>query len=158
MPIRPNRCIVIWVPCPTSRGDWVCNSVWMLDDFTVDNGALRVVPGSHRWKTLPQDVLDDCFAAHPEQTLITGRAGSVVVMNAHIWHAGLENRTAFPRTARTCVLLPARQTPTAVPETNARRKPATDVISRVAAAACARWTNGTTKLAQGQFQRSGFLR
>ena len=25
-------------------GYWVCNSVWMLDDFTEENGALRVVP------------------------------------------------------------------------------------------------------------------
>ena len=26
----------------------VCNSIWLLDDFTADNGATRVVPGSHR--------------------------------------------------------------------------------------------------------------
>jgi ectoine hydroxylase-related dioxygenase (phytanoyl-CoA dioxygenase family) len=31
-----------------ARGPWVCNTVWMLDDFTADNGTLRVVPGSHR--------------------------------------------------------------------------------------------------------------
>src|SRR5215472_2612481 len=32
---------------PDDRGNSVCNSVWMLDDFTETNGALRVVPGSH---------------------------------------------------------------------------------------------------------------
>jgi hypothetical protein len=41
------------------RGYWVCNTVWMLDDYTPDNGALRVVPGSHRLRQLPRDVLAD---------------------------------------------------------------------------------------------------
>jgi ectoine hydroxylase-related dioxygenase (phytanoyl-CoA dioxygenase family) len=81
------------------RGPWVCNTVWMLDDFTADNGALRVVPGSHRWRRLPTDVLVDPRADHPEQVLATGRAGNVIVVNAHVWHAGTANRTSWPRTA-----------------------------------------------------------
>ena len=48
---------------------------------------------------LPQDVLDDPQAPHPQQKLFLGQAGSVVVMNAHLWHAGLPNRTSKPRTA-----------------------------------------------------------
>src|SRR3984957_13052715 len=32
---------------PDQTGYAVCNCVWMLDDFTEQNGALRVVPGSH---------------------------------------------------------------------------------------------------------------
>jgi hypothetical protein len=81
------------------HGYWVCNSVWMLDDFTADNGALRVVPGSQRWRRLPQQELADPCADHPGQELVTGKAGSVVVVNAHAWHAGTANRTAAPRTA-----------------------------------------------------------
>ena len=81
------------------RGFWVCNTVWMLDDFTADNGALRLVPGSHLWRRLPQDSLDDPFADHPDQLLVTGRAGTVVVVNAHTWHGGTANHTAHPRTA-----------------------------------------------------------
>jgi ectoine hydroxylase-related dioxygenase (phytanoyl-CoA dioxygenase family) len=29
------------------RGYWVCNSLWMLDDFTPENGATRMIPHSH---------------------------------------------------------------------------------------------------------------
>jgi ectoine hydroxylase-related dioxygenase (phytanoyl-CoA dioxygenase family) len=82
-----------------ARGYWVCNSVWMLDDFTAANGALRLVPGSHRWRRLPQEVLADPLAPHPQEMLLTGQAGTVVVMNAHLWHGGSANRTDDPRTA-----------------------------------------------------------
>jgi Phytanoyl-CoA dioxygenase (PhyH) len=81
------------------RGYWVCNTVWMLDDFTPDNGATRMVPGSHRWGRRPQDVLDDPSAPHPDEVLLTGPAGSIAVMNAHLWHGGTANRTAAPRLA-----------------------------------------------------------
>jgi ectoine hydroxylase-related dioxygenase (phytanoyl-CoA dioxygenase family) len=81
------------------KGYWVCNTVWMLDDFTSDNGAIRVVPGSHAWRRLPQEALADPRAPHPREVLVTGRAGTVVVMNAHLWHGGMGNHTAAPRTA-----------------------------------------------------------
>jgi hypothetical protein len=81
------------------RGYWVCNLVWVLDDFTSENGSLRVVPGSHRWRTLPQHSLPDPTAPHPDEVLITGRAGDIIVLNAHTWHGGTANRTGSPRTA-----------------------------------------------------------
>jgi ectoine hydroxylase-related dioxygenase (phytanoyl-CoA dioxygenase family) len=81
------------------RGYWVCNSVWILDDFTLENGATRLVPGSHRWGRIPQDVVTDLYAPHPQEMLLTGRAGTVVVMNAHMWHGGTANRTAAHRRA-----------------------------------------------------------
>jgi ectoine hydroxylase-related dioxygenase (phytanoyl-CoA dioxygenase family) len=31
--------------------------------------------------------------------LVTGKAGTVVVMNAHLWHGGTDNRTEHPRRA-----------------------------------------------------------
>ena len=82
-----------------ARGFWVCNTVWLLDDFTPDNGALRVVPGSHHWHQLPQDVLDDPLATHPLEQVVTGHAGDLIVLNAHVWHAGLPNRTRGSRLA-----------------------------------------------------------
>jgi ectoine hydroxylase-related dioxygenase (phytanoyl-CoA dioxygenase family) len=81
------------------KGYWVCNTVWMLDDFTSENGATRMIPGSHRWRTRPQDVLADPLATHPNEVLLTGKAGSVAIMNAHLWHGGTANRTHAPRLA-----------------------------------------------------------
>lgn len=77
------------------RGYWVCNSIWMLDDFTAQNGAIRMVPGSHKWRRLPPDPL----APHPDEILLTGSAGTVVVMNAHMWHGATANRTGAQRRA-----------------------------------------------------------
>jgi ectoine hydroxylase-related dioxygenase (phytanoyl-CoA dioxygenase family) len=78
------------------QGYWVANSVWMLDDFTSENGATRMVPGSHRWRALPPPEMYD---QHPAQQLVTGKAGTVVIMNSHMWHGGTANRTDAPRRA-----------------------------------------------------------
>jgi hypothetical protein len=79
---------------PDARGNSVCNSVWLLDDFTQRNGALRIVPGSHKWGRAPE------AGAKPEgEILMTGKAGDVIVMNAHLWHGGSENFTDAQRRA-----------------------------------------------------------
>jgi hypothetical protein len=75
-------------------GNSVCNSVWLLDDFTERNGALRVVPGSHKWGRAPEP-----GTRVDGERLVTGRAGDVVVMNAHMWHGGSENFTDRQRRA-----------------------------------------------------------
>jgi ectoine hydroxylase-related dioxygenase (phytanoyl-CoA dioxygenase family) len=49
--------------------------------------------------TRPQEVLEDPLAAHPQEVLVTGEAGSLAVMNAHLWHGGTANRTSRPRLA-----------------------------------------------------------
>lgn len=84
---------------PDERGNSVCNIVWMLDDFTLENGPTRYVPGTHKAGKLPQDVLADASAPHAEEKFLTGKAGTVAVMNAHLWHGGTANRTGKPRLA-----------------------------------------------------------
>jgi ectoine hydroxylase-related dioxygenase (phytanoyl-CoA dioxygenase family) len=75
----------------------VANSIWMLDPFTADNGATRVVPGTHLSGLLSE--MSDPRTDHLRQQLLTGPAGTVVVFNAHLWHGGTCNSTRRPRRA-----------------------------------------------------------
>jgi ectoine hydroxylase-related dioxygenase (phytanoyl-CoA dioxygenase family) len=58
-----------------------------------------MIPGSHKWGKRPQDVLTDPYAAHPQEELLIAPAGTIVVMNAHMWHGGTANRSGAPRLA-----------------------------------------------------------
>ena len=78
---------------PDEKGFWVCNVIWMMDDFTRDNGPTRAVPGTHKLGRLPD------VRQHEDEVLITGKAGTICVMNAHLWHGGAANLTAKSRTA-----------------------------------------------------------
>jgi ectoine hydroxylase-related dioxygenase (phytanoyl-CoA dioxygenase family) len=81
-------------------GDYqVCNSIWLLDDFTPENGATRAVPGSHRYAEVPADAMPDPRAPHPDEQLLLAPAGTVFVFNSHTWHGGTLNRTDKPRRA-----------------------------------------------------------
>ena len=83
--------------CPAKGEYYVCDAMWLLDDFLVNNGATRFVPGSHLLGKLPQEVLSDRSAPVDGEVLLLARAGSVVVFNSHIWHAGTRNETAALR-------------------------------------------------------------
>jgi hypothetical protein len=74
-------------------------AIWMLDDFTVENGATAILPGSHLTGKSPKQVLADLNAPHPEEVIVTGMAGDVLVFNGHCWHAGRANRTDGHRRA-----------------------------------------------------------
>ncbi|MGZ4672472.1 MAG: phytanoyl-CoA dioxygenase family protein [Ilumatobacteraceae bacterium] len=57
-------------------------SAWMLDDFTIDNGATHVVRGSHLTQRKPpsgRDLLEN-------ETVLEGPAGSVAVWLSQTWH------------------------------------------------------------------------
>ncbi|MDX2044319.1 MAG: phytanoyl-CoA dioxygenase family protein [Acidobacteriota bacterium] len=84
---------------PDAAGNKVCNIVWMLDDFTLENGPTRYVPGTHKAGKLPQDALANASAPHPEEQFLTGKAGTLAVFNAHLWHGGTANRSEKPRLA-----------------------------------------------------------
>jgi ectoine hydroxylase-related dioxygenase (phytanoyl-CoA dioxygenase family) len=81
------------------KGYLVCTAIWMLDPFTRENGATRLVPGTHRSTALPKEVLPDIMAPHPAEIYITGQPGDVFIFNGHCWHAGGANHTDRSRRA-----------------------------------------------------------
>jgi ectoine hydroxylase-related dioxygenase (phytanoyl-CoA dioxygenase family) len=70
----------------------VCNSVWLLDDFSAENGCTRLVPGTHKGPN-QKNALEDPMAPHPEQELVVAPAGTVAVFNSHTWHGGTLNKS-----------------------------------------------------------------
>jgi ectoine hydroxylase-related dioxygenase (phytanoyl-CoA dioxygenase family) len=77
----------------------VCNSIWLLDDFSEANGATRIVPGSQRSGKTPRDVMPDPTQPHPDEIVLNAPAGTVVIFNSHAWHGGTLNHTDKPRRA-----------------------------------------------------------
>ena len=74
-------------------------AIWMLDEFSVANGATAFVPGSHLLGKSPKEVLADLNASHPDEIVIEGHPGDVLVFNGHCWHAGRPNETESHRRA-----------------------------------------------------------
>jgi ectoine hydroxylase-related dioxygenase (phytanoyl-CoA dioxygenase family) len=76
----------VWVHVPKPHPTLQIASVMALVDFTADNGATRVVPGSHRWEH--DRVAEDCEVAVAEM-----KAGSAVVYLGSAIHGGGPNTT-----------------------------------------------------------------
>ena len=74
-------------------------SIWMLDTFTAENGATAIIPGSHLLSKSPKQMLEDLNASHPNEEIVEGQAGDVLVFNGHCWHAGRPNQTDGHRRA-----------------------------------------------------------
>lgn len=74
-----------------------CNVLWMITDFTADNGPTRVIPASHLTQTDPGTELPDACATHPDEIYLTAPAGTMVAINAHLWHGGTTNNTDISR-------------------------------------------------------------
>jgi ectoine hydroxylase-related dioxygenase (phytanoyl-CoA dioxygenase family) len=74
-------------------------AIWMLDEFSLASGATAFVPGSHLFAKSPKQVLTDLNASHPDEIIIEGQPGDVLVFNGHCWHAGRPNQTGNHRRA-----------------------------------------------------------
>ena len=72
----------------------VANVLWALDDFTLENGATRLVPGSHRFMNFTKD-----GKVYDEEIIIPARRGSAIIFNANLWHGGGPNKDGTSRWA-----------------------------------------------------------
>ncbi len=82
----------------TRPGEYfACNALWLLDDLTLENGATRIVAGSHLYGILPGDEMDNPMLPHPDQFLPSPCAGSILLVNSHVWHGGTLNNSSKPR-------------------------------------------------------------
>jgi ectoine hydroxylase-related dioxygenase (phytanoyl-CoA dioxygenase family) len=73
------------------------NCMWAVDDFTEENGATVVVPGSHLWPRT--QALNLAFENLPPHLITQGvmKKGSVLIYLGSLYHCGGENRTSQRR-------------------------------------------------------------
>ena len=76
-------------PLPRPRPPFIANTLVALDDFSESNGATRLVPESHRW-THPVNQEEEFVVAEMP-------AGSLLVFDGALWHAGGGNSTKDQR-------------------------------------------------------------
>jgi ectoine hydroxylase-related dioxygenase (phytanoyl-CoA dioxygenase family) len=85
-----HRDEAVWVHLPKPHPEVQLASVIALADFTADNGATRVAPGSNHWPETRQPTDADLVPAEM-------RAGSAVIYLGSTIHAGGANVTASER-------------------------------------------------------------
>lgn len=72
---------------PRPHQPLVCNSMWALTDFTEENGATRILPGSHRREDKPE------YGSSHETIAAEMPKGSLMIWNGSLWHGGGSNRS-----------------------------------------------------------------
>ncbi len=84
---------------PVTRADesHTVTCIVALCDFTADNGATAVVPGSHRRPDLQRR--PDRLGLAAREVPLVGRRGTAFIMSGHLLHRGTRNRSDAPRPA-----------------------------------------------------------
>lgn len=67
-----------------------CNTIWAMTDFSAENGATRVIPGSHRFDDRLEFTEADTEPAEME-------AGSLLLYTGSLYHGGGANRSSDVR-------------------------------------------------------------
>jgi ectoine hydroxylase-related dioxygenase (phytanoyl-CoA dioxygenase family) len=70
------------MPIPKPHVATVCNTMWAISDFTEENGATRIVPGSHLYDHSPE------YGKHYDSIPAEMPRGSVMVYHGSLWHGG----------------------------------------------------------------------
>jgi ectoine hydroxylase-related dioxygenase (phytanoyl-CoA dioxygenase family) len=100
MPGRGNNATRVHRDSPRYSPDYLLavQVLYFVDDFTDENGGTWLLPGSHNASDRPTD---EQFYERAIQ--VTGKAGSALILDSSVWHAGGENRTDQPRRGITMV-------------------------------------------------------
>jgi ectoine hydroxylase-related dioxygenase (phytanoyl-CoA dioxygenase family) len=69
----------------------ICNSMWALTDFSEENGATRIIPGSHTRDHSP------AYGSEHASIPAEMRRGSVLIWHGSLWHGGGANRSQAVR-------------------------------------------------------------
>jgi Phytanoyl-CoA dioxygenase (PhyH) len=88
-PLHRDRWAFDFFPFPNAY-EVQCNTIWALTDFTEENGATRLVPGSHQAEDGVAFEASDTFPAEMER-------GSVLFYSGSVYHGGGENHTDSTR-------------------------------------------------------------
>ncbi|MEJ8675820.1 phytanoyl-CoA dioxygenase family protein [Chromobacterium amazonense] len=78
-------------PIPEPHTSWIvkANTIWPLIDFTEENGATEVLPGSHTFSRRPKE--SDLPMLREKSIKVMAKAGSVVITHGHLWHRSGSN-------------------------------------------------------------------
>jgi ectoine hydroxylase-related dioxygenase (phytanoyl-CoA dioxygenase family) len=79
------------IPIAKPHVPTVCNSMWALTDFTAENGATRLIPGTHLADSSPD------YGRDYESIAAEMPKGSVLVWHGSLWHGGGANATSERR-------------------------------------------------------------
>lgn len=88
----------VHVDCPRLIPGYITNmgGCIMLDDFTEENGGSYYLPGSHTRADAPSEE-----EFYRKAKRVTGKAGTMWMLNSRLWHAGGQNTTGNWRHAIT---------------------------------------------------------
>lgn len=94
-----HRDELVWSDVPRPHPELQLASVIAFVDFTRENGATRIVPGSHRWpdRDLPASEQMQTPVAPEQIAYAEMPAGSAVIYSGGTIHAGGANTTDVPR-------------------------------------------------------------
>ncbi len=84
------------IPLPRPHIPITLNAIWALSDFTNNNGATRIIPGSHKLDHAPE------YGRRYDSVMATMPSGSVMLFDSALWHAGGANESDGRRFAFSC--------------------------------------------------------
>jgi ectoine hydroxylase-related dioxygenase (phytanoyl-CoA dioxygenase family) len=84
------------IPLPRPHIPITLNAIWALSDFRDDNGATRILPGSHKYDSSPE------YGKAYDAVTATMPAGSVMLFDSALWHGGGANTSDSRRFAFSC--------------------------------------------------------